>query len=401
MKEVAPRRGSMELKELAPPLSCRRRPFASSKASHRNLMESCDSLESLGYEVLEEMRPGCRRSSMSSCRSLESLGSEMMNSHRYGSRRASLDRSHGTRSLTKSMSNENLMESYHSFESIGSEIITDSRRAGQKRGSLSRSDGTRCLVKTDSTDSLLNSGHSCDGLSVRGTGLDRRRGGLRRSHSSRIMPIACPKSSKICDFNGRSMDSFQNSSDLSQNRNIKNGGGAERRSSLNSLSSTISLHRRVAKRDDTLSRHNSVSTLNTTVTMVEEVEAMIEDVKQAIRQKLARQATLQSHIQCDKELAKARYMSANERGAILSMRRIHKLTAQMDKVHSICVGLFQVQKQLEDALKSVEGIYILDIVDLRNSLEYAFDVVEDEDHKTPSDAHLLDDLRLLTGRFEI
>ena len=141
--------------------------------------------------------------------------------------------------------------------------------------------------------------------------------------------------------------------------------------------------------------------MNTMCTTVEEVEAMLEDVKQAIRQKIARQAALKSHIQCDRELAKARYMSDNEKGAILSMRRIHKLTAQMEKVHVTCYKLFHLQKQFKQGLKSVEGIYNLDLIELQRSLENAFDVVEDEDHKTPNDADLREDLRLLAGRFEI
>uniref|UniRef100_A0A7S3P5H8 Uncharacterized protein n=1 Tax=Amphora coffeiformis TaxID=265554 RepID=A0A7S3P5H8_9STRA len=398
MTEVAPRRGSMELNEFALPRSCRRRSLAGSNASQRNLTESCHSVESLGYEVLEERRPN-RRASMSSCRSFES---EMMDSlSRHGFRRASLDRSQGYWSFTKSSSNENLMESCRSFESRGSEMIMNSIRAGQKRGSLSRANGTRFLIQTDSTDGLTTSCHSCDGYNGRGAALDRRRGGLRRSQSSRIIPTTSPRTTKICHFNGRSMDSFQPSWNTSLNHNVEKSGGAERRSSLSSLSSTVSLHRRVAKRDDPLSRHNSVSTMNTTYTVVEEVEAMIEDVKQAIRQKLARQATLKSHIQCDKELAKARYMSENEMGAILSMRRIHKLTAQMEKVRSTCSELLQLQKQLEQALKSAEGIYNLDLIELQSSLEKAFNVVEDEDHVMPSDADLREDLHLLTGRFEI
>ena len=337
-------------------------------------MESCRSLESLGYEVLEERRPGLRRSSMNSCRSFESVGSEMQNSRRQGLRRASLDRSIGTRSLTKAYSNENLMESCHSLESLGSEMMTNSRRPGQKRGSLSRTNASRCLVKTNSNDSLM----SCLSFEGNNVALDRRKGGLRRSQSTRIVLA------------------LQNSWNASLD-NSKHGG-AERRSSLNSVSSTISLHRRVAKRGE---GHNSVSTMSTAGTMEDEVEAMIEDVKQAIRQKVARQATLQSHIQSDKELAKARYMSDNERGAMLSMRRIHKLTAQQEKVSATCSKLLQLQKQLEEAVQSAEGIYNLDLLELQSSLEDAFDVVEDEDHKMPVNEELQGSLHMLSGRFEI
>lgn len=375
----------MEPNETAPPRTCRRRSLTKT-CSKENLMEdSCRSLESLGYDVLEERRPGFRKSSMDSCASFESHGCQGAEFWRQGLRRASLDRSNGTRSLTKSYSNDSLMESCRSFESIVSEITTHTRRPGQKRGSLNRSTGTRCLMNTSSSDSLMNNCRSFESNGISGNSseaLDRRRGGLRRSQVSHII-----LTNTVCN-GGTPLD-------LHSSRH----GGAERRSSLDSVSSTISLHRRVAKRSDI--RHNSISTLSTTRTIVDEVEAMIEDAKQAIRQKVARQATLRSHIESGRELAKARYLSENERGALLSMRRIHKFSAQMDKVSATCTELVQLQRRLEQAVRSKDALDSLDLTEMQTTLENAFDIVEDEGHKMPSDDELRDHLRILSGMIEI
>ena len=144
--------------------------------------------------------------------------------------------------------------------------------------------------------------------------------------------------------------------------------------------------------------------MGTTGTYIDEVECLYEEVKQAIRQKVARQATLQNIIVSDQTLAKARYLGDNERGAMLSMRRIHRLKFQQAKVAKSCADLMQMRVQLEIAMmaENKEEAYAnLDLSDLHDTLEQAVDMVEDADHVMPT-AQALHKLMLeLNGMLEI
>ena len=143
---------------------------------------------------------------------------------------------------------------------------------------------------------------------------------------------------------------------------------------------------------------------------MDEVDILMEEVKQAIRQKVSRQVFLKNLIESDQVLGRARYLSDNQRGAILSMRRVHKFSVEVQQIEETCNKLLQLRRQLETATLpsgngsiSTEGILALDLGELQDTLEQALDP-HAANHTTvnkPSDQELLRQAQRLARMFEI
>ena len=150
-------------------------------------------------------------------------------------------------------------------------------------------------------------------------------------------------------------------------------------------------------------RHNSVSTMSTTGLAMDEVDILMDEVKQAIKQKVSREVTLKTLIETDQELAKARYLSDNEKGAILSMRRVHRFKGTLESVVTCCARLLKLRQDLEAAIASCDrgGILELDLGALQDSFEQALDMHSDTKSPMPPEAELLAQVHKLVGMVEI
>ena len=148
--------------------------------------------------------------------------------------------------------------------------------------------------------------------------------------------------------------------------------------------------------------------MSTTGLIVDEVDGFLEEVKGAIRRKVSREVSLQQNIDTDRILAKARYLSDNERGALLSMRRIHKHTTELQRVAATCAKLLQLQKSLEASMAraarsaaAATGITHVDLGDLQDTLEQILSDFETTEYTRPSDDQLRPHLRKLAQFVEI
>lgn len=150
--------------------------------------------------------------------------------------------------------------------------------------------------------------------------------------------------------------------------------------------------------------------MSTTCLIVDEVSALMEEIKQTIKQKVSREVTLQKMIESDKIIARARYLSDNELGAILSMRRVHKFQRELQQIGPTCCKLIGLQKDLETATCNAknfnnnhqDGILAIILAEFADSLEQILDAPgPNKAYSKPNHEDLLEEVMKLVGRFEI
>ena len=116
-----------------------------------------------------------------------------------------------------------------------------------------------------------------------------------------------------------------------------------------------------------------------------EIELLLREVKRTIKHQTKRKIEMESRVESDLELAKARLSSGNQLGAILSMRRVHKNTTML----AYAAGARYQLIQIRDSLEKHEGS---DFSEYRRAIREITEKLLKADAPTPSDAFLLNQL---------
>ena len=116
-----------------------------------------------------------------------------------------------------------------------------------------------------------------------------------------------------------------------------------------------------------------------------ELELLLREVKRTIKHHAARKIEMESRMESDLELAKARLSSGNQMGAILSMRRVHKNTTMLAYTAGARYQLAQIRDSLENHTCT-------DVSQHRRAFRDITEKLLKADAPTPSDAFLLNQL---------
>lgn len=123
----------------------------------------------------------------------------------------------------------------------------------------------------------------------------------------------------------------------------------------------------------------------------EAVVALLEEIKQAIKEQTNRKQFVEKQMSINFKLAKARYMCGSHMGAVLSMRKAHKNKATKAYIAGARFRLIALCKDIQAAMQ--QGIFDIDIAEQRSIMQTILADLTVATATMPSDEDLLGQLR--------